>query len=790
MSRLLSSLVLLACAPIPAWSAAPPGRSALDPLPAGARLRIGTQRFRHGGVIRTVAFSSDGKLLASAGHDHTLSIWDVQRQQERFRFRGHTGDVLCVAFSHDGHLVASGGADGTVRLWSVHGRTAGEELHTFTSKSDAVETLAFSPDGKVLAAGDDEGFLRLYDVNRRQLLRAMSQDRAVHCLAWSTDGRMIASNAAVGSVALWDAGTGLLLRTFGEEAINCLAFAPKGKQLVTWEEGGVLRLWSTATGHPVRTWGGGDVTTGPDALIYQIAFTPDGKNLLCGSAGGSVDVWDPASGKRRGQLFGHRGRVAALAVEPHGRLLASGGADGTLRLWDLTRNQPITKTVEPAAPVVSLSVEPGGKALTLVLASGAVQRWDSRSGKRLPLPLKGQASSAAFGLDGALYGVDADARLVRWDPTSGAPTLVDPEPGVVALVVSADRKSMATLHHDGALRLRDAKGGRRRLCTGGERRGMPVLAPAGQELLKVGASAAILAWDGKTGRPVTPYSGHRGGTLCAAFSPDGKTLASGGRDRTLRFWDVKTRREARPPLEHDAWICAVAFSPDSKLLATATIEGDVRVWSAHTGVLLDDLEGHRGPLRALTFLDGKTLVSAGTDTAVLVWDVSPGRVSRVSLTPAQRLRCWGQLIQEPVVASLAMQRLARDPAVVPLLDERLAPVDGKKIAALLDDLDADEFRTRAAAFTGLAAFGRFAEGAVRQALAKKPNLEKHRRLEDLLRRMQDNRISSEHQRALRSVEVLARIATPAARKTLQRLAAGASEAELTIKAKAALKSLP
>jgi hypothetical protein len=205
------------------------------------------------------------------------------------------------------------------------------------------------------------------------------------------------------------------------------------------------------------------------------------------------------------------------------------------------------------------------------------------------------------------------------------------------------------------------------------------------------------------------------------------------------------------------------------------------------------MEGHRGPVRALAFLDGKTLVSGGADTAVLVWDVSAasaGRVLRLSLTPAQRLRCWGQLLQEPAVASLAMQRLACDPAVVPLLDEHLAPVDGKKIANLLDDLDADEFRTRAAAFTGLAAFGRFAEGPVRGALAKKPNLEKHRRLEELLRRMEDERISSEHQRAVRSVEVLVRIATPAARKVLQRLAAGASEAELTIKARAALKTLP
>ena len=132
------------------------------------------------------------------------------------------------------------------------------------------------------------------------------------------------------------------------------------------------------------------------------------------------------------------------------------------------------------------------------------------------------------------------------------------------------------------------------------------------------------------------------------------------------------------------------------------------------------------------------------------------------------------------MASLAIQRLARDPAsVVPFLKSRLAPVDGKKIARWLGDLDAEEFAKRRAAFSGLAELGRFAEGSIRQALAKKPNLEKHRRLEELLDKMTDEKRTSEHQRALRAVEVLGMAGTPEARKLLETLAGGAAEAELT-----------
>jgi hypothetical protein len=257
-----------------------------------------------------------------------------------------------------------------------------------------------------------------------------------------------------------------------------------------------------------------------------------------------------------------------------------------------------------------------------------------------------------------------------------------------------------------------------------------------------------------------------------------------------RVWEVRTRRERRTPAGHDAWVCAVAFSPDGKLLATATVQGDIHVWAARSGRLLRDFEGHRGPVTALAFPDGKSLVSAGRDTSVLVWDVAglaEGRVQLIELTAEQRERLWGQLRGEPAAASLAIQKLARDPArVVPLLAGRLAAVDGKKIAKLLEDLDANEFKTRAAAFKDLAALGGYAEGSLRQALEKKPNLEKHRRLEELLARLRDERAANEHLRALRGVEVLEMIGTAEARKVVERLATGAPEAELTRVAKAAL----
>jgi WD40 repeat protein len=812
MSRLLWTLLVLSCSALTAWSAAPPtmprwGTGLEEPIsdqtPKGARLRIGWTVCRHGGVVRAVVFSPNGRGLASASHDHTASIWDLnQFAREALRIRSHAADVLCVSFSADNRFFASGGADGVVRLWSLRGRTSGQELYAFTSKAEAIETLAFSPNGKILAAGGDDGSLRLYDVARKELLRQMSQDRAIRCLAWSTDGKVIATNAAKQAVALWDAGRGSLLRTFGDEAINALAFSPDGRQLVTWESGGTLRLWDLDKGTQIRTWGGSDDnSSGGEALIYQIAFSHDGKSVFCGSTSGAIDVWDPATGKRRRQMLGHQGRVPALALEPQGgilgkgKLLATGGADGTIRLWDIDNGKAVTSSREPVGPIHSLSLAPTGDQLALVFGSGKVQLRNRLTGKQLPVNFKGTAQAAAFGADGVLNLIDGEGRLVRWNPKTGKQTTrKEPGTGATGLALSPDGKMMVTTHRDGSVWLRDGQGKQLRMCQGKERRVSVAVAPEGKLVAAVGQQSFVSMWTGKTGKIASFVPGHRGGTLAVAISADGKLLATGGRDRMVRILDLGKREELRLPSGHTAWVCAVAFSPDGKLLVSATIEGDVYVWSPHSGRLLAELEGHRGPVTALAFADGKTLVSAGRDASVLVWDVSAanaGKVSPVALAPAGREKLWGLLLHsDSAVASLAMQRLARDPAgVVPQFRARLKAVDGKKIARLLADLDDEAYAKRDAAFKGLAAFGAFAEGSLRQALAKKPNLETHRRLEELIDRLAQERIASEHLRALRSVEVLELIGNAEARKVLETLAGGAAEAELTRKAKAALARL-
>src|SRR5439155_20172219 len=125
---------------------------------AGVRLRHGSPRLRLVWLVRWVSITPDGKRLASAGHDRTVSVWDLPSGKERFRLSGHGGDVTCLSFAPDGKTLASGAADGTVRVWALVGDRAGTQA-ALVARGDSVDALAFSPDGKRLAAGSDDGVL-------------------------------------------------------------------------------------------------------------------------------------------------------------------------------------------------------------------------------------------------------------------------------------------------------------------------------------------------------------------------------------------------------------------------------------------------------------------------------------------------------------------------------------------------------------------------------------------------------------------------------------------------------
>jgi WD40 repeat protein len=318
----------------------------------------------HRGKVYGLAFSPDGKRLASAGADRTVLLWDVPASQVWATLRGHRGRVYATAFHPDGQTLASIGADRQLRLWDP---ATGEARSNVRIGRVLAYALAFHPDGQTLLLGRADGTVAIWDlavgVLKTALQRNKRRSSAVYTLALSADGRMLAAGHANGTVTLWDLARQKERSVFPRggkpptlvfrSQSPGVALSPDGKLLAggrTENRGQPVALWNAATGQSLGSlddekdwvevlsmllWRRGLRT------VYALAFSPDGK-LLAAAHGSTVKLWDVASGQPRHAFHGHSRKVLALAFSPDGLTLASGGADGTVRLWDPT-SPPRTK---------------------------------------------------------------------------------------------------------------------------------------------------------------------------------------------------------------------------------------------------------------------------------------------------------------------------------------------------------------------------------------------------------------------------------------------------------------
>lgn len=295
----------------------------------------------HTEKINTVAWSPDGRSLASGGLDSKLRIWNPPNPQpvttlpvEEDSEDDEGPAVWNAAWSPDGRLLAfSAGSSGSIGLWDAYQNT---RLKSFTQPDDAdAMSVAWSPDSRFLASGDDEGTICLWDVSAGTKLTTLKghSDDFVWSVAWSPDGSRIASACDDKTVRLWDARSG--------QTIAVLPLQPFSPQSVAWSRDGRFlavggarepRIWDTATGQPVvHQWHGAH----SDHATTGVAWSPDGRLLAAGSRDPHqpLSLWDVFGARPFASLNGHTKYVSAVSWSPDGRLLASASEDLTVRIW-------------------------------------------------------------------------------------------------------------------------------------------------------------------------------------------------------------------------------------------------------------------------------------------------------------------------------------------------------------------------------------------------------------------------------------------------------------------------
>ncbi len=642
------------------------------------------------GGVSCVAFSPNGKLLATSDTSGEVQIWDLPSGRQLNAFKADLIWTWAVAFSPipptsltkggEGGILASGGDDYIVKLWDVQ---TGKCLRLLKGHTNTVNAIAFHPDGYLLASGAQDTTIRFWQVSNFEqdaLLEVLQGHQGrVWSVAFNFDGSLLVSGSEDKTLKLWDVKTRECCQTLSGHShwVKSVAFSPDGQTIASGSFDGTIKFWSVSTGECVGTWQGHQDT------VTAVAFSPSdvtGKMpvlLASSSYDQTVKVWDVASRQCIKTLTEHSNRVWSVAFSPipptpppldppflrgaggEGGILASGGDDHATRLWHLKTGQCAKAWKGHTNSILFLALNQEEQLLATGHEDQTVKLWSLQTGQ-ISQVLRGHENrvwSVAFApqQDGQnpdeaiLASGSADRTIKLWNVRTGhcLNTLHGHGSWVWSVAFSLDGRQLASCSYDHTIKLWDVETGEclKTLCEHTAPVITVIVSPNGQWLASSSFDTTIKLWDIQTGQCLQTLLGHQNSVWAVAFSRDGIYLASSSYDHTVKLWDVQAGTCLRTFEGHSAPVMSLAFPSNGKQLVSGSFDRTLKVWDLDTGDCLRTLYGHTGLVSVLIFQatssvkdsnakeQRETLISGSFDETIRFWDIQTGECLQTFRTP-------------------------------------------------------------------------------------------------------------------------------------------------------------
>jgi WD40 repeat protein len=559
----------------------------------------------HRYFVHGVSFSPNGQRLATASYDNTAKVWAADGQ-ELFTLTGHQNFVTDVRFSPDGQRLVTASHDQTAKLWDANN---GQPIATLTGHKGELWSANFNADGGAIVTASADRTARLWNRDGQPVAPPLvGHQKTVYAAVFGPDGA-IATASADNTAQLWNPQGKVTQVLKGHTStVRSIQFID-AQTMATASEDQRAKIWNRQSGQALL-----DLEGHRDKL-KDLAVSRDGL-IATASDDNSIQLWH-RDGVLQETFQGHTNNVNSVAFAPDGQLLASASDDKTVRLWQI---QPWVRQLgRDPKPVYKVSVSQDGSTIAAISA-GTAQIW-----QRDGTPLGTWSSSQPFyaiGLsrDGKQVITATGGEIKLWNPDGSLHrTIGTLEAPVLSLTFSQNDTQIVSAGVDGTVRFWSLDG--KQLAAFPAHKSavyMIALSPSGDRFATASTNGEVKIWS-RDRALLHQLEGHEAAVYDVSFNSDGSRIATASADNAVKLWNQDG--QLLKALEgHQAAISAVSFSAKG-LLATGSDDQTIKLWN-QDGQLTATLQGHRGGINGLRFSpDGRSLVTASSDSTVLVWDI-------------------------------------------------------------------------------------------------------------------------------------------------------------------------